>query len=411
MQRFFFITGFILILVGLEFFAKSIKSNSKRNGPKIILKKAKLKIQNIIRHFSGKRELKVAVKKFNLHDKFTIYMSLGLLLTFQGLLFGYDPSGGLASILEVSDNSLFKRKFSQTYEAANYPTRISDVVYKINFEAESHHVSTPEQLGKIVLDGMASAGAAMYADSQLSEQGLLAKTTTNNVQPKGEYIANFNLKIPRSATGNEFVAVLEVFDTQLNKYLAQKEIRTSDFKTPGAYQNFEVPFEKQEMGNTQYRVLITGKTPLWLDKISIDPQFDNWVIYDPKIYFDNVRDELAIAPLVRQGAALRDLRGHISKIQLKEGLASGTYTATFRIKTKNKNVEHPIAKVEVHDRGRQVKYYSRSISADDFMAENQYQEFDLEFEVTRLSKIELSVFFFDAPESDIYLDTVSIKNF
>jgi hypothetical protein len=306
--------------------------------------------------------------------------------------------------------SPFNFKISKTYAAVDFPSRISDVVYKTSFEAESYHFHSPDNIGVVVKDGYASAGGSLYVNPEVDAKGYFAESTENNIQPKGEYTVYFNLKIAADAKGDAPVALLEVFDSQLDQFIAQKEIHIDDFEKPGKYQEFAIDFEKMQTGNTQYRVLFTGITELWFDKIRIQPKFENWMIYNSNIYFDDVVDEESKNGIVREAIASRDLRGYVVYRIKDENLPNGRYKAIFRLKTTNNKINKTIAKIIAQDTGPRGKYMSKSIKGTDFKENNKYQTFELEFVATKETQMDYRVFFFDIPKSDIYIDTIKIKS-
>ena len=400
--------GALMLLVSLEFFSQSIKKGGHEMDLKAFFLSLKKRLETK-RVVDGVVQEKVKIQ-IGPSEKFAFSIMFAVFLLVVGISGRYMNGSTMDRDVSADTSAVFEEEFLKTYQASNFPPRASDVIYKYNFEAESHTVSSPDEIGTIVSDPMASGGAAMFAKLGEAERGRLAHTTINNVQPDGQYKVHFNLKIASDSPRDKVVAVIEVLDTQTNQFLAQQEISSNDFDRFGKYQNFELEFEKESTGNTQYRVLYTDEASLWLDKISVDPQFskDLQVIYDPAIYFDNVSDPMAYASFAREATASRDLRGHMTKIKVDEELPAGSYTAVFRVKTFNNKLPDAIARIEVHDKGQRSQYYSQDLHGTSFSQPNQYHDFAVKFMVTKLSRIEFSAFFFDIPNSDLFIDTVTV---
>ncbi len=89
-----------------------------------------------------------------------------------------------------------------------------------------------------------------------------------------------------------------------------------------------------------------------------------------------------------------------------EFFPSGTYTASFRIKTDDNSLgKTKVAVIEVAGEGGQF-LASRDIDSSDFAASGKYQDFSLEFS-TRQQKLEFRVYF--EGQAAVWVDNVEIK--
>jgi len=124
---------------------------------------------------------------------------------------------------------------------------------------------------QLVPDADAAKGEAVLA--------VVGKATRNigltwgqytSEQPIGEYLAIFRLKV-KDNTKAEPAAALRVSATGgLSSGIARtREIRASDFKRPGVYQEFAVRFIRPEEGILEFTVSFLGATDLWFDKTTI----------------------------------------------------------------------------------------------------------------------------------------------
>ena len=89
-----------------------------------------------------------------------------------------------------------------------------------------------------------------------------------------------------------------------------------------------------------------------------------------------------------------------------EFFPSGTYTASFRIKTDDNSLgKTKVAVIEVAGEGGQF-LASRDIDSSDFAASGKYQDFSLNFS-THQQKLEFRVYF--EGQAAVWVDKVEVK--
>ncbi|MEA3369339.1 MAG: hypothetical protein U9Q24_03175 [Candidatus Ratteibacteria bacterium] len=91
--------------------------------------------------------------------------------------------------------------------------------------------------------------------------------------PAGKYRACFRLKSADCST-SETVAKIDVASQIGEDILSQKNIRGNEFSYAGQYQTFCLKFTlEKRTSHLEYRVFFTDKADLWVDNITIEPDF------------------------------------------------------------------------------------------------------------------------------------------
>ncbi len=126
--------------------------------------------------------------------------------------------------------------------------------------------------GNSVTDADASGGRARFASAHTDVESLLVYGPSQSVV-EGDYVAEFNLKTNDNGRA-ERIAVLDVYAVRDNKvvFLRELPVVATDFKAPGEYQKFYIPFSSAGLESFQYRVLWGGKADLWVDRVVVMDQ-------------------------------------------------------------------------------------------------------------------------------------------
>jgi hypothetical protein len=138
---------------------------------------------------------------------------------------------------------------------------------RTRFEAEA----LPKFTGRDAADPAASHGTARYADVRGDNQSLLTYGPGASTD-RGSYVARFHLKVASNASPDS-VAVLDVTASRGTTTAWVKELPVSgtDFKKPGVYQDFDVPYDADGTEQLQFRVLWVKKASLWVDYVDVQP--------------------------------------------------------------------------------------------------------------------------------------------
>lgn len=103
--------------------------------------------------------------------------------------------------------------------------------------------------------------------------------------PQGRYRATWRLKV-KSNTGTRAVARIDCTQPGNRNYMLQTaDIKPSDFKSPGTWQDFTYEFERTEMGRVQYRgyFLATGDIAIDCLDIGMIRPFSDEELYEREI--------------------------------------------------------------------------------------------------------------------------------
>ena len=178
----------------------------------------------------------------------------------------YDMHAVRAETLEVPQLEHALDHFPQEIERLELPYRVYHLrpaAGHVGYEAES----LPHKVGRVVEDGNASWGQAMYAHPAEDDEGSLCYGPYVDV-PEGRYRALFRLKAG-NGDGDRPVAVIDVAADAGKTILARKEITGHDFAAPGQYQVFALDFENPLTQALEFRVYFTGAAELWVDHIEV----------------------------------------------------------------------------------------------------------------------------------------------
>jgi 4-amino-4-deoxy-L-arabinose transferase-like glycosyltransferase len=156
--------------------------------------------------------------------------------------------------------------FPQKIERWELPYRVYSLqpaTGSMSYEAEI----LPHEVGRVVEDGDASWGQAMYANPAKDSRGALCYGPYVTI-PKGRYRALFRLEVGEGDSDRPVVVVDVAADTG-KTILARKEIAGHDFTAQGRYQAFALDFDNPITQTLEFRVHFTGAVELWVDNIEV----------------------------------------------------------------------------------------------------------------------------------------------
>lgn len=130
------------------------------------------------------------------------------------------------------------------------------------FEAEGLRHLT----GEVVIDDQASGGKAAFASREM-EKNTLVYGPYEFFRP-AVYDVRFRMK-RGDASAEVRVAAIDVYGNA-SGVLAMQPIRSGDFEDADRYQEFRLLFSNPVVQALQFRVLFTGGTDLWVDKITLE---------------------------------------------------------------------------------------------------------------------------------------------
>ena len=143
------------------------------------------------------------------------------------------------------------------------PPEAKGNIYK--YEAENMHIKN----GEIVEDKKAEGGKAVAGLIGKNKKGTLIFGPYTKEQPTGQYKVVFRLKVDKN-TENITAFVLRVKTNGfVNSTIYTKEVKASEFKTPGSYQDFSVDIVKPPTGWLGFIVSWSGEVNGWIDNIKV----------------------------------------------------------------------------------------------------------------------------------------------
>ena len=188
-------------------------------------------------------------------------------------------------------------------------------------------------VGKVVDDPEASMKKATQALA-----GPSGKTAYNAYRffPSGKYQAVFRVKTLKNDSPQPLLYA-EVVTFKGKKPVARREILGTDFRQPGNYQRFLLPFEIQKPEILEFRLYSFGKETTWTDKIVVSfaglplPP----VIYEPLEFFryliKPVQDPEAVGGWALTTNPAREHPGYVVYGPYQT-YPSGAYQARIRLK-------------------------------------------------------------------------------
>ncbi|VAX16306.1 hypothetical protein MNBD_NITROSPINAE03-671 [hydrothermal vent metagenome] len=190
---------------------------------------------------------------------------------------------------------------------------------------------------------------------------------------------------------------------------------------PGKISAYPSSFALNQLLQSPYLTLVEKKEPLWLFKLNDKPGAMRKTKITSPVgnYFQieflgAVNGERVEDPEASNGWALAGFPGKETKgeLILNQGpyrtFPSGSYRATFRIKSQDIDSGSPVAKIDVaSDEGR-IVIAEKVINASDFKTPDYYQDFSLEFTLTPDKPWILEFRTYLMGQSPVFVDSVYV---
>jgi hypothetical protein len=248
-------------------------------------------------------------------------------------------------------------------------------------------------VGKVVDDPEASMKNATQALA-----GPSGKTAYNAYRffPSGKYQAVFRVKTLKNDSPQPLLYA-EVVTLKGKNPVARREIRGTDFRQPGSYQRFLLPFEIQKPEILEFRLYSFGRETTWADKIVVS--FADLplppAIYGPLEIFryliKPVQDPEAVGGWALRTNPAREHPGYVVYGPYQT-YPSGAYQARIRLKKMRPDFTGPLARIDVSAQRGTVIFNQQEITGRDFGAPDRYQEFILSFRLKEEEELEFRIF-------------------
>jgi len=272
-------------------------------------------------------------------------------------------------------------------------------------------------IGTLIEDNIASEKNAIKAVKGLDKPGAIINKR-NVVLNEGWYKAVFSLKIENPDT-KEVVSWIYIEWNNNGQEWYNKEISVSDFKS-SKYNEFELNFNI-EKDNTEISpwVYYTGESTLYADEIKIIKlkEKNNFSIktYDSIVFEENllgrktgteIEDKDATngkAVYVEEG---KDPAHHIAFGPYSERELPWNHKAAFRLKTNNNKTDDVVAKLEVFNAAWNAVNKNLVVRGSDFLKENEYQNFEINFERTDKGSMEYRIYYYGV--TNLHFDNITV---
>jgi len=264
-------------------------------------------------------------------------------------------------------------------------------------------------VGRLVDDPESESGRALFASPESDSYGYLL-FGRQQVLPRGEYKVIFHIKTDDN-TINEPVVILDINggNGHLSTY-ELKEIKGTDFKKAGVYQDFVMYFEQKWPLFWEFRICYLDKAPIWADYIYILPAEEE----DPLFHYE--AEELFYRGVVEKDQNASGERailfspGFTAEKEVLFGprrrFPAGSYQASFRLKT-DTSIKKPIACLEVTTNWGKEKLAEKIIKGSNFKETEVYQDFSFPFELQTDRILEFRVIYYN--EGKLWTDKIELR--
>lgn len=270
--------------------------------------------------------------------------------------------------------------------------------------------------GSIVADSLASGGVARQATS--SQIGALQYGPyTLDQAPGNNYQAVFRMSVSNHSLATP-IARVEALNSGGNGVWKYKTIYANDFSASNKYEDISLDFTRTDEGSMEYRVFSLGNSDgisFKVDKVDVYKKNNSdWIYQAEDLYgaTGNIAlDVNSVNGKAREATVASNNQGFVVYGPYTDDQPiDRAYTATFSVKTRNNSSNSPVARIEVSNPGGEGGVWvQKDILGRDFLANNTYQDFSVNF--TRLAggTIEYRVWFYDV--ADILVDQVKVTPF
>ncbi len=200
----------------------------------------------------------------------------------------------------------------------------------------------------------------------------------------GEWTVVWTMMIDNNSINNDNVARVEIYDPDSNTFIAEKIISRKDFELASTLQDFKVSFKNIYPGSRlEYRFFWYDTAQISLKSICAYKQelvhyTYKWNAQDSVISHRIGRpDELGWSATVGQ-----DSPGYLSFGPYQSALPEGNWNARWYLKIDDIHAsQEAVVRIEVYDVDSNAVLKYRDIGRQEFLRENQFQDFNINFYV------------------------------
>ncbi|MDC0707054.1 GxGYxYP family putative glycoside hydrolase [Stigmatella sp. ncwal1] len=209
--------------------------------------------------------------------------------------------------------------------------------------------------------------------------------------PAGQLTTTFKMKIDAVTGTNDLVATLDVRDATTGTVLTAFDVYRSHFKAGGIYQDFSLTFNNTAGRSLEFRAHYKDKAAINIDKVTTTTRLGQYEAEGAVLAHHAGR----ISGDGWQASLSLDAAGHMVYGPYDANVPVGTRKLTFRLKTDNNSLgAQVLATLDVRNGTTGATVASMDLTAQQFTAANQYQDFSLTFHQTAINQpLEYRVYF------------------
>ena len=276
------------------------------------------------------------------------------------------------------------------------------------------------RIGRLTDEPEAEDGQALFASVETDKPGHLL-FGRQQVFPRGDYKLIFHLKTDNNTIG-EPIAILDVCANNGRDIISRKEIKGTDFKKAGEYQDFVFEFNPSGVSIRggeeiqewplfpEFRINFLKKANLWVDYLYIlfaDQEDPRYHYEAEELYYRGLLSEDSDASAEKAVMFSPGLTLHPEVLYGPyRRFSKGIYQISFRLKTDELS-DFSLAKLEVTANFGRKKLAEREIKGSDFKEKGIYQYFTFPFELKNEQILEFRIIYYH--KEKLWVDMVEIK--
>jgi hypothetical protein len=217
------------------------------------------------------------------------------------------------------------------------------------------------------------------ANVSQDNEGLMLYGPYVTTFPAGPLSTTFKVKIDAVTGANDHVVTLDVRNATTSVVLTSFDVYRSHFKAANTYQDFSLAYQNTAGHSLEFRAHYKDKAAINIDKVTTTTRLGQYEAEGAVVGHHAGRvsgDGWQVSPST-EGA------GHMVYGPYDGNVPVGTRKVTFRLKTDNNSLgAQVLATLDVRDDSTGTVLASTDLTAQQFTAANQYQDFSLAFSQT-----------------------------
>ncbi|WP_233261526.1 GxGYxYP domain-containing protein [Vitiosangium sp. GDMCC 1.1324] len=289
--------------------------------------------------------------------------------------------------------------FQLMREYNNLPTDPSTVVKTYEAETTSYAASPfSHTVGRSNDNGWS-------ANVTQDDAGMMLYGPYVTTFPAGQLTTTFKMKIDVITGNNDNVVTLDVRDATTGSVLTAFDVYRNQFKANGLYQDFSLTYNNVAGHQLEFRANFKDTAAINIDKVTTTTRIGQYEA-EGAVQAHRVG---RVSGDGWQASPSLDAADHMLYGPYDANVPVGTRKVTFRLKTDNNSLgAQSLASIDVRDGTTGTVLTSMEVTAQQFTAINQYQDFSLSFTQTTINHpLEYRVYFYK--RATITVDKVVIN--